>query len=177
VSAEPTDNVERAKRIRLLVCDVDGVLTNGDLIYLPDGKEGKIFNTLDGLGIQALQRAGIAVHWLTARSSEVVARRATELRLRLTQGVREKGKAVEQMSHAVGVGMAEIAYIGDDWLDLPALTRVGFACSVPNGAKAVRERAHWVSQAHGGAGAVRELAEFILEAQGKLDAAIAEYLQ
>jgi 3-deoxy-D-manno-octulosonate 8-phosphate phosphatase (KDO 8-P phosphatase) len=167
---------ERAKRIQLVVCDVDGVLTNGQLIYLPDGKEAKAFNTLDGLGIQALQRAGIAVHWLTARTSEVVARRASELKLRLTQGVREKGKALEQISLALGVDLIEIAYIGDDWLDLPALMMVGLACSVPNGAQAVRARAHWVSSARGGEGAVRELAEFILESQGKLEAVISEYL-
>jgi 3-deoxy-D-manno-octulosonate 8-phosphate phosphatase (KDO 8-P phosphatase) len=167
---------DRAARTRMLVCDVDGVLTNGQLIYLPDGKEAKAFNTLDGLGVQALQKAGVVVHWLTARSSEVVARRALELNVPLTQGAREKGAAVEALSAASHFALDEMAFIGDDWLDLPAMMRVGFACSVPNGAPAVRERAHWVSQARGGEGAVRELAEFILSAQGRLDRAVAEYL-
>ncbi len=165
----------RALRVRVLVCDVDGVLTNGQLIYLPDGKEAKAFNTLDGLGIQALQRGGIEVHLLTARSSEVVARRALELNVTLHQGARDKGAAIEHIRGGAGVSFDEMAMMGDDWLDLPALLRVGFACSVPNGAAAVRARAHWVSAARGGEGAVRELAEFILDAQGKLDAAILEF--
>ncbi len=168
---------DRAKRVRMLICDVDGVLTNGQLIYTADGKEAKTFNVLDGLGIQALQNAGIVVHWLTARSSEVVARRAAELKVRVHQGARDKGLEFAQIASAAGIKAEEIAYIGDDWLDLPALSRAGMACSVPNGALAVRERSHWVALARGGEGAVRELAEFILASQSKLEAAVAVYLK
>jgi 3-deoxy-D-manno-octulosonate 8-phosphate phosphatase (KDO 8-P phosphatase) len=167
---------ERARRVKLLVCDVDGVLTNGQLIYLPDGREAKAFHTLDGLGIQTLQKANIPVQWLTARSSEVVARRALELGVTINQGAREKGEAIEAIAKKSNVSLEQVAYIGDDWLDLPAMRRVGFACTVPNAATAVRERAHWCAKARGGEGAVRELAELILNAQGKLAAAVGEYV-
>ncbi len=168
--------IERAKRVRLLVCDVDGVLTDGRIIYGTDGFEAKAFHTLDGLGMQALKGAGIGVQWLTARSSDIVTRRAEELGISVLQGIRDKGAGIASICQSKNVSSEEIAYMGDDWLDLPALTRVGFACAVPNASPAVKARAHWISEARGGQGAVRELAEFILAAQGKLDEAIAPYL-
>jgi 3-deoxy-D-manno-octulosonate 8-phosphate phosphatase (KDO 8-P phosphatase) len=168
--------IERALRVKLLICDVDGVLTDGRIIYGSDGFEAKSFHTLDGLGMQALKSAGIGVHWLTARNSEIVTRRAEELGISVLQGIRDKAIGLASICQSKGVELEEIAYIGDDWLDLPALTRVGFACAVPNASPAVRARAHWVSQARGGDGAVRELCEFILVAQGLLDEALAPYL-
>jgi 3-deoxy-D-manno-octulosonate 8-phosphate phosphatase (KDO 8-P phosphatase) len=168
--------IERAQRVRLLVCDVDGVLTDGRIIYGSDGFEAKAFHTLDGLGMQALKGAGIAVQWLTARSSDIVTRRAEELGISVLQGIRDKASGLASICQNKGIALEATAYIGDDWLDLPALTRVGFACTVPNASPAVKARAHWVSAAHGGHGAVRELAEFILASQNKLDAALAPYL-
>jgi 3-deoxy-D-manno-octulosonate 8-phosphate phosphatase (KDO 8-P phosphatase) len=168
---------DRARTVKLLVCDVDGVLTNGQLIYLANGGEAKAFNTLDGLGIQALKASGVGVEWLTARASDIVERRAKELGVVVHQGVREKGAAIEHIAATAGIDLAHVAYIGDDWLDLPALTRVGFACTVPNASAAVKKRVHWIASATGGEGAVRELCEMILEAQGTLDAALVAYLR
>jgi 3-deoxy-D-manno-octulosonate 8-phosphate phosphatase (KDO 8-P phosphatase) len=167
---------QRAQRVKLLVCDVDGVLTDGRIIYGSDGFEAKAFHTLDGLGMQALKSAGIGVQWLTARSSDIVTRRADELGISVLQGIRDKAAGLASISQSKGIALEATAYIGDDWLDLPALTRVGFACTVPNASAAVKARAHWISAAAGGQGAVRELVEFILTAQDKLDAALAPYL-
>jgi 3-deoxy-D-manno-octulosonate 8-phosphate phosphatase (KDO 8-P phosphatase) len=166
---------ERARHIKLLVCDVDGVLTDGKLIYLEGGGEAKAFNTLDGLGLQALKASGVAVRWLTARSSDIVQRRAAELQIDVEQGAREKGEALLRIMQAAKVTSEQTAFIGDDWLDLPAFAQAGFACTVPNAAMAVRARAHWTSAARGGEGAVRELCEFIMHAQGTYLQALARY--
>lgn len=170
-------SVTRAARIRLMIFDVDGILTDGSLHYGPDGEVIKTFNVLDGHGIKLLQQAGIATAIISARQSALVARRAADLGIRhLFQGVHDKRAAFEQLLTHTGVAAEQAGFIGDDVIDLPILLRVGFAASVPNAHAEVRSRVHYVTQATGGRGAVRELCDFILRAQGKYEAVLAPYL-
>ena len=167
----------RAARIRLMIFDVDGILTDGSLHYGPDGEMVKTFNVLDGHGIKLLQQAGIATAIISARQSALVARRASDLGIRhLFQGVHDKRAAFDQLLAHTGIAAEEAGFVGDDVIDLPILLRVGFAASVPNGHAEVRSRVHYVTQASGGGGAARELCDFILRAQGKYEAAMAPYL-
>lgn len=167
----------RAARVRLMVFDVDGVLTDGSLQYGADGEAIKTFNVQDGLGIKLLRQAGVKTAIITARSSTIVARRAADLGIdHVQQGAHDKKSAFEQLLAHFGLTAGEAGFAGDDWIDLPVLTRTGFAVSVANGRPEVRERAHYVTQAAGGHGAVREICEFILRAQGSYEAALAPYL-
>lgn len=167
----------RAAGLRLLVLDVDGVLTDGGLFYGADGESLKRFNVLDGHGIKLLQQAGVAVAIISARKSPIVERRAADLGIaHLFQGVHDKLSAFNTLLAHTGLTAADCGFIGDDVIDLPVLLRVGFAASVPQGHPEVRARAHYVTQASGGHGAVRELCDFILRAQGKYEAALAPYL-
>jgi 3-deoxy-D-manno-octulosonate 8-phosphate phosphatase (KDO 8-P phosphatase) len=169
--------VTRAARVRLMIFDVDGILTDGSLHYGPDGEMIKTFNVLDGHGIKLLQQAGIATAIISARQSALVARRASDLGIQhLFQGVHDKRTAFDQLLAHTGIAAEEAGFVGDDVIDLPILLRVGFAASVPNGHAEVRHRVHYVTQASGGRGAARELCDFILRAQGKYEAAIAPYL-
>ncbi len=167
----------RAAAIRLMIFDVDGILTDGSLHYGPDGEMIKTFNVLDGHGIKLLQQSGVATAIISARKSPIVARRAADLGImHVQQGVHDKRAAFEQLLRETGVAAQACGFIGDDVIDLPILLRVGFAASVPQGHPEVRSRVHYVTQAGGGAGAARELCDFILRAQGNYDAAIAPYL-
>jgi 3-deoxy-D-manno-octulosonate 8-phosphate phosphatase (KDO 8-P phosphatase) len=167
----------RAASLRLLILDVDGVLTDGGLFYGADGESQKRFNVLDGHGIKLLQQAGVAVAIISARKSPIVERRAADLGIaHLFQGVHDKLSAYNSLLAHTGLAAADCGFIGDDIIDLPVLLRVGFAASVPQGHPEVRARAHYVTQAPGGHGAVRELCDFILRAQGKYEAALAPYL-
>jgi 3-deoxy-D-manno-octulosonate 8-phosphate phosphatase (KDO 8-P phosphatase) len=169
-------NLERAAKIRLLLLDVDGVLTDGSIIYLPGGVETKAFNTKDGLGIRLLQEAGIEVGIITARSSEVVQRRADNLGItRLYQGAGAKREVYENIIDELELNHEQVAYIGDDWLDLPVMTRVGLAATVADAMPEVVETAHYVASRPGGYGAVREVCDLIIEAQGKRDEFLARY--
>lgn len=171
------DAVARAARVRLMIFDVDGVLTDGSLHYGADGELIKTFNVLDGHGIKLLQQAGVATAIISARKSELVARRAADLGIRhLFQGAHDKRAAFEQLLAQTGTGTDACGFVGDDVIDLPILLRVGFAASVPAGHVEVLSRVHYVTQAHGGRGAARELCDFILRAQGKYEAALAPYL-
>ena len=164
----------KAKEIRLLLLDVDGVLTDGSLLYSGTSTESKSFNTQDGFGIRLLQEAGIDVGIITARKSEVVARRATELKIRFSfQGMTNKNEAFKQIMKDSGLRPFEIAYMGDDWLDLVLLQQVGLAISPANGVREVQESAHYITEREGGAGAVRDACNLILEAQNL----VAELLQ
>ncbi|MSQ19447.1 MAG: HAD family hydrolase [Betaproteobacteria bacterium] len=176
---QATDNAnERMRRVRLMSFDVDGVMTDGTLYFLDSGEEMKAFNVLDGHGIKMLQEAGVRTAIFTARQSPAVERRAKNLGIEfLHQGVENKRVALEQLIASLGLEYADCGYIGDDVIDLPVLRRVGFAASVPNGAAIVQSHVHYVTKASGGRGAVREVCERILAAQGKLDAALARYLQ
>ena len=178
VGARPRDDViARAARVRLLILDVDGVLTTGYLDYDSAGEATKSFYVQDGLGLQLLRQQGIVLAIISGRGSKVTASRAADLKIHhVLQGAQDKGAALAQLLDTVGITARECAYIGDDVIDLPILRAVGFAVSVPNGHVLAREAAHWVTTQGGGAGAVRELSELILYAQDKLLTAYAPYL-
>jgi 3-deoxy-D-manno-octulosonate 8-phosphate phosphatase (KDO 8-P phosphatase) len=168
---------ERAAQVRMMVFDVDGILTDGGLYFGADGEQIKRFSVLDGHGIKLLQQAGIVTAIISARASPIVARRAADLGIgHVMQGVHDKRAAFERLCTATGMTPAACGFIGDDWMDLPVLTRVGFAASVPNAHAEVRARVHYVTTAAGGNGAAREVCDLILRAQGKYEAALASYL-
>ena len=168
---------ERAQRLKLMIFDVDGVLTDGGLRYNAQGEVIKTFHVLDGHGIKLLQQHGLAVAIISARESSMVQQRASDLGIRLLrQGVSDKRAVFEQLLAESGITAEQCGYMGDDWVDLPVMTRVGFCASVPNAHPEVSARAHWVAQARGGYGAVREVCDFILRAQGSYEAALAPYL-
>jgi len=172
-----SEAIERARALRLMAFDVDGVLTDGVLSLADDGKEIKNFHTLDGLGMKLLQSAGVELALITGRESRLVARRATELGVEhVFQGADDKLAVLEALRRRLGIAMTACGYMGDDLPDLPLLTRCGFAASVPEAPEAVRERVHYVSRRPGGRGAVREVCELILTAQGALAAAVGRYL-
>jgi 3-deoxy-D-manno-octulosonate 8-phosphate phosphatase (KDO 8-P phosphatase) len=161
---------ERAAAVRLLVLDVDGVLTDGRLHYGADGEALKVFDVRDGLGVKLLREAGIEVAILSARSSPIVDRRARELGIsRVVQAAADKGAAFAALAQSLQVAPAQCGYVGDDWPDLPALAQAGFAATVADAAPEVRRAAHWVAASPGGRGAVREVAEFLLRAQGRFE--------
>ncbi|HCY62106.1 MAG TPA: phenylphosphate carboxylase subunit delta [Oxalobacteraceae bacterium] len=174
---QATQANERAARIRLMIFDVDGILTDGSLHYGPEGEVIKTFNVLDGHGIKLLQQSGVATAIISARKSALVAHRASDLGIaHVRQGVHDKRAAFEQLLDETGIVAEACGFVGDDVIDLPILLRVGFAASVPNGHPEVRKRVHYVTRVAGGAGAARELCDFILHAQGNYEAALAPYL-
>ena len=175
-STKPTAT-ERAKQVRLMVFDVDGVLTDGRLRYGNDGEIIKTFNVLDGHGIKLLQQSGVKTAIISARQSVIVTRRAADLGIgAVLQGVHDKRSAFETLLADTGLSAQDCGFMGDDVIDLPVMTRVIFAASVPNGHPEVRTRAHFVAEASGGMGAAREVCDFILRAQGNYEAALAPYL-
>lgn len=170
--------VDRAACVRLMIFDVDGILTDGSLHYGPDGEVIKTFNVLDGHGIKLLQQSGVATAIISARKSAIVSKRASDLGItHVYQGVHDKRTAFEQLLQQTGISPEQCGFIGDDVIDLPILLRVGFAVSVPNGHPEVRKRVHYVTQATGGRGAAREVCDFILHAQGSYEAVLAPYLR
>jgi 3-deoxy-D-manno-octulosonate 8-phosphate phosphatase (KDO 8-P phosphatase) len=167
---------ERAARVRLMILDVDGVLTDGRLYYGADGEAMKAFDVRDGHGIKLLRECGVDVALLTARQSQIVATRARELGVeRVVQGATDKVAGLDRLSAEAGVNLQACGYIGDDWPDLAVLARVGFAATVADAAPEVRAAAHWITVATGGRGAVRELAEFILRSEGRFEASLAKH--
>ncbi|KGK43101.1 HAD family hydrolase [Nitrincola sp. A-D6] len=167
---------QRLQSIRLAVFDVDGVLTDGSLYFLPDGQEVKAFNTLDGLGLKLLQKAGIKTAIITGRSSSQVSMRAKALGVNwLIQGREDKLAALEEIWQESGDSAATTAYIGDDLPDLAAIITVAFGVSVPNGHPVVCKEADWCTSRRGGTGAAREFCEVLLSAQGKLSGLIEEF--
>ncbi len=163
----PTDALARARRVRFLTCDVDGVLTDGR-IYVDDlGHETKAFSALDGVGIGLLARAGIAVAWITGSAAPAVAHRARRLGVaHLVQDATDKLAAWEALRAQLGFAADACAHVGDDLPDVPVLRACGFAVTVPHAPAAVREHAQFITTRDGGCGAVREVADFILAAQG-----------
>jgi 3-deoxy-D-manno-octulosonate 8-phosphate phosphatase (KDO 8-P phosphatase) len=159
---------ERASNIRMLVLDVDGVLTDGKLYFDHAGNEMKAFNTRDGLGMKALQRCGIEVAVITGRKSEAVAHRMSRLGIKhVYQDREDKLNAFLHLLDATGLDAHQVCFAGDDWIDLPVLMRVGLAVSVADAEDRVRDHAHWITDRNGGDGAVREICNLILAAQGK----------
>jgi len=169
--------LERAAGIRLLVLDVDGVLTDGTVWYGTDGEVLKGFNIMDGLGIRLLQQAGIQVAIISARDSGPLRRRAQDLGItRLSLGRHDKAEAWEALLQETGLTPDQAAFMGDDLIDLPVLTRAGLALTVPNGHPLLLAHCHWCTRRSGGQGAVREACELILWAHGLLEAALGRYL-
>ncbi|CAK8714157.1 3-deoxy-D-manno-octulosonate 8-phosphate phosphatase (KDO 8-P phosphatase) [Candidatus Electrothrix aarhusensis] len=168
----------RAKKAKVLLLDVDGVLTDGTLFYSGASEEIKGFNTLDGFGLRLLRDAGIAVGLITARSSEAVSRRAKELKLEhVYTDCRNKKEAYAAVLEQHGWKPEQTAYMGDDWLDLPVLMQVGCSLAPANAAAEVRRQVDYVTERSGGHGAVREACELILEAKGLLSQLLHEYMQ
>ncbi len=165
----------RPCRIRLLLCDVDGVLTDGS-IYITGEGEFKRFHVHDGLGQRLVARAGLKVGWVSARPSPITTRRATELKTDFIIQTRDgKVAAVESILAQTGLTWAEACFIGDDLVDLGALRRVGLALTPADGRKEAKAAAHFITQATGGNGCVREVVEMILKAQGKWATVMAEH--
>jgi 3-deoxy-D-manno-octulosonate 8-phosphate phosphatase (KDO 8-P phosphatase) len=169
--------MERARRIRLLALDVDGVLTDGRLYFGNSGEELKSFSTLDGQGIRLVQDNGIAVALITARSSELLERRAKNLDIRhIVQGCENKLTALTSLQQQLSVSMEETAYVGDDLPDLACITRAGLGVTVPNGHASVQAHAFCITTRHGGAGAVREVCDWLLKARGIYEQIISAWM-
>ncbi len=173
-----SDAEARAANVRLLILDVDGVLTDGRLYFGPQGEALKVFDVRDGHGIKLLRAAGIEVAILSSRRSEIVGVRARELGIeRVLQGEADKLAGFKRLLADMRLSAAQCAYIGDDWPDLPVLSQVGLAATVADAVPEVRRAAHWIAPAGGGCGAVRQVAEFLLRAQGRFDAALAGFTE
>ena len=169
--------VERAARVKLMIFDVDGVLTDGSLHYGADGEALKTFNVYDGLGIKLLQESGVQTAIISARVSPQVVKRAADLGIGfLHQGGHDKLTPFNALLEKTGLTTEQVGFIGDDIVDLPILTRVGFAVAVPGGRKEVLERAHHTTVAQGGRGAVREVCELLLHAQGNYERVLAQFM-
>ncbi len=172
------DIIEKARKIRLVIFDIDGVLTTGALFIGDDGQEYKAFNSKDGHGLRMLQDGGVEVAIITGRSSNVVAHRAKDLGItRIYQGKREKLPAYEELLKETGLSHEEVAYVGDDVVDLPVMSKVGLAICVQDGHAFVKQHSHWITPANGGCGAGRDVCEMILEAQGKLQNMLQSYIK
>ena len=166
----------RAARIRLLILDVDGVLTDGGLVLHADGQESKVFHVHDGHGIPLLLRGGIEVALLTGRSSQVVSDRAKDLGIKLVvQGSRNKLTDYEKMLQHRRLNDQDVAYVADDLVDVPVLRRAGLAVAVADASVHIRDYCHASTIRKGGKGAVREVCDFLLQAQGKWEEVTAPY--
>ncbi len=172
------DILEKAKHIKLVIFDVDGVLTDGSLFYGDDGQEYKAFNSRDGHGMKMLIKTGVTIGIITGRTSDVVSHRMNNLGVEhIYQGKLEKLPSYEELRDTLGLEDQQIAYVGDDVVDLPVMLRVGLAIAVQDAHPLVLKHAHWQTAHGGGRGAARDVSEFIMEAQGTLDAALQYYLQ
>ncbi|HBB41194.1 MAG: hypothetical protein COW73_06880 [Nitrospirae bacterium CG18_big_fil_WC_8_21_14_2_50_70_55] len=173
----PADLATRARAIRLILLDVDGVLTDGSITYTAAGVEGKSFHVRDGQRIKLAGRHGLRFGIITGRSSPIVDLRAAELDIAMVrQGAKEKLPVLEALLAAEGLDPAAVAYMGDDIVDLGVMGRVGLAATVADGHPVVRDRAHFIATLPGGRGAVAELVELILAAQGKWEKILGSYL-
>jgi len=162
-AVEPTALALRAKKIKLVLSDVDGVLTDSGMYYSETGDESKRFNTRDGKGFELLRNAGLRVGIVTSEDTALVARRAKKLQMHfLVQGARDKLPALEQILAETGLTLEEVAFIGDDLADVPVLSRVGFSACPQDATSEARAVAHYVSSKRGGEGCVREVAEYLL---------------
>ena len=171
------ENRARARRLKLMAFDVDGVLSEGSLFYTDEGIEMKAFNSLDGLGMNMLQRAGITVAIITGRKARCVELRMQNLGINLLyQGIGNKLETLHELLATQGLRPEEAGYMGDDIVDIRIMDTCGFSAAPADSHDLAKKYARFVSSKDGGRGAVREVCEFILDAQGKLDAALAPYL-
>src|SRR6267143_2778937 len=166
----------RARGIKLLLMDCDGVLTDGQLELLENGDEQKTFHARDGQGISLFHRAGGKTGIISGRTSNAVERRAQDLKMAyVRQYAKDKIEALEEILTAAGVSADECAYIGDDVADIPVMRRVGFAVAVADAVEETKQAAHYVTELKGGRGAVREVADLILKAQGRWEELMERY--
>jgi len=181
MAAEALSAQDRARRVRVLLYDVDGVLTNGDITIIPDrdgdAVEVKSFSAHDGLGISLARLAGLKIGFITKRNSQVVAIRARDLKIDYVfQGQSHKMDAVRQILAAEGCTLKEVAYVGDDIIDLPVMRSVGLAIATANARPQIKAMAHFITPLAGGAGAGRDAIDFLLEVRGVLAQTIEQYL-
>lgn len=168
---------DKAKKIRLAVFDVDGVLTDGGLILGESGDEYKIFHVRDGQGLVMLRESGVQIAVITARSSKIVAERMAALGIEyVLQGQNDKGRALAELMVKLSVTAEQTVYVGDDFIDLPAMHRVGLAIAVADAHALVQGQADWTTSLAGGRGAVREVCELIMQAQDTLQPVLRRYL-
>jgi len=172
------DIMLKAANIRLVIFDVDGVLTDGSLFMGDDGQEYKAFNSRDGHGMKMLQQSGVDIGIITGRTSEVVKTRMQSLGIKhLYQGQEEKLPAFEELRQKLSLTPEQVAYVGDDVVDLPIMIRVGLAVAVQDAHQLVKQHSHWTTPNRGGRAAARDVCELIMQAQGTLEAALSKYLQ
>lgn len=165
-------------RIKLLLLDVDGVMTDGRITYDSEGTETKSFDVKDGHGIKLLQRAGVQVGIITGRQSEIVDRRAKELGIEIVyQGAKNKDLPFKEILKKLGLEPEEVAYVGDDIVDLPVMRQVGFAATVADAMDDVKPYAHMITTRRGGRGAVREICDFLLKESGRWPAVTQHYFK
>ena len=171
-----SDVIKRAKKITLLILDVDGVLSDGKLYFSNSGEEIKAFNSLDGHGIKMLQKHGVEVAIITGRTSHIVEKRARDLGItHLLQGREDKRTALNELIADTSHDKVHIAHMGDDYPDIAVMMQIGLALAPANAHWAVKKHAHWHSQFNGGDGAVREACDMIMMAQGTFYTALSEY--
>ncbi len=171
------DIIAKAKVIKLLICDVDGVMTNGGLFFGDNGLEYKAFHSRDGLGIKMLQRSGIPLAVITARTSDVVRHRMKNLNIDLVfQGQLNKVQSFKDLCRQLQLVPEQTAYVGDDLVDIPVMKQVGLSIAVADAHERVKAMAHWVTAHNGGHGAVRDVCELLMEAQGTLEEQFSVYL-
>lgn len=174
MAAAPLTATERASRVKLMIFDVDGVLTDGALFFTARGDTMKSFNSMDGHGLKLLGEAGIRTAIITGRRSDIVLARAQELRIsHIYQGAADKVEAFVALMREANVTAEQCGYMGDDWPDLGVIIRCGFAAAPANAHPEVIARAHWVSEARGGQGAAREVCDALLRAQNRYEALLA----
>ncbi|HEX8473413.1 MAG TPA: HAD hydrolase family protein [Pyrinomonadaceae bacterium] len=175
---ELMENERRAARIKLLLMDCDGVLTDGRITLLENGDEEKSFHTRDGHGLVLLHRAGLQSGIISGRTSSAVERRARDLGITyLRQGTWDKIKDFDEIIVAAGVREQEVAFVGDDVTDIPLMRRSGFGVAVADASEDTRAHAHYVTRLSGGSGAVREVCEFILKVQGRWKELMKRYIE
>ncbi|MFW5443314.1 MAG: 3-deoxy-manno-octulosonate-8-phosphatase KdsC [Methylococcaceae bacterium] len=172
------DIIEKAKKLKLLILDVDGVLTDGRLFFDDNGKEYKCFHARDGHGIKLLRQTGVEVAVISGRKSNSVALRMKSLGIEYVyQGHENKIAAFNEIIQALSIEPEQAAHVGDDLLDLPIMTRVGLSIAVKDANYAVKDYADWCTQTPGGLGAVREVCDYIMQAQGSFDSVLKSYMQ
>lgn len=171
------DILAKAARTKLLIFDVDGVLTDGSLFLGDDGQEYKAFNSRDGHGIKMLLRHGVEIAIITGRTSRVVEHRVANLGIKhVYQGAHDKLACFNDLLAKLGISADETAYVGDDVVDLPVMTKVGLAIAVQDAHPFVKQHAHWQTPSCGGRGAGRDVCELLIEARGQLKAELESYL-